>query len=52
MQPIAQDPKSELWLPRSWQVRLLADPAFGAGSSDVVLESALPVSPSRSPPAR
>ena len=48
-QPIAQDPKSELWLPRSWQVRLLADPAFGAGSSDVVLESALPVSPSAIP---
>jgi hypothetical protein len=48
-QPIAQDAKSELWLPRSWQVRLLADPAFGAGSSDVVLESALPVSPSAIP---
>ena len=48
-QPIAQDPKSELWLPRSWQVRLLADPAFGAGSSDIVLESALPVSPSAIP---
>jgi hypothetical protein len=46
MQPIAQDPKAQLWLPRSWQVRLLADPAFGPGSSDVVLESALPVSPS------
>ena len=48
-QPIAQDPKSELWLPRSWQVRLLADPAFGPGSSDIVLESALPVSPSAIP---
>jgi hypothetical protein len=48
-QPIAQDPKAELWLPRSWQVRLLADPAFGPGSSDVVLESALPVSPSAIP---
>ena len=46
LQPIAQDPKAELWLPRSWQVRLLADPAFGPGSNDVLLESALPVSPS------
>jgi len=48
-QPIAQDPKSELWLPLSWRVRVLADPAFGPDTSDVVLESALPVSPSSVP---
>ncbi|MFA5908816.1 MAG: M28 family peptidase [Vicinamibacterales bacterium] len=48
-QPIAQDPKSQLWLPRSWQVRLIGDPAFGPGSADVVLESALPVGPSDIP---
>jgi len=45
-QPIAQDEKSALWLPLSWKVTLLGDPAFGAGSNDIVLESALPVSPS------
>ena len=45
-QPIAQDAKSSLWLPLSWKVTLLGDPAFGAGSNDIVLESALPVSPS------
>ena len=45
-QPIAQDEKSSLWLPLSWQVTLLGDPAFGAGSSDIVLASALPVGPS------
>ena len=45
-QPIAQDEKSSLWLPLSWKVTLLGDPAFGAGSNDVVLESALPVRPS------
>jgi hypothetical protein len=45
-QAIAQDEKSSLWLPLSWKVTLLGDPAFGAGSSDLVLESALPVSPS------
>jgi hypothetical protein len=45
-QPIAQDQKSSLWLPLSWKVTLLGDPAFGLGSSDVVLESALPVGPS------
>lgn len=45
-QPIAQDEKSSLWLPLSWKVTLLGDQAFGAGSRDVVLESALPVGPS------
>jgi hypothetical protein len=45
-QPIVQDAKSSLWLPLSWQVRLLGDPAYGAGSNDIVLESALPIGPS------
>ena len=45
-QPIAQDPKSSLWLPLSWRVTLLGDPSFGPGTGDVVLESALPVGPS------
>ena len=45
-QPITQDAKSALWLPLSWQVRLLGDPAFGAGSNDIVLASALPIGPS------
>ena len=48
-QPIAQDAKSSLWLPLSWQVRLIGDPAFGAGSQDIILESALPVGPSNIP---
>jgi hypothetical protein len=48
-QPIAQDAKSSLWLPLSWKVTLLGDAAFGAGSQDVVLESALPVGPSNIP---
>ena len=45
-QSIEQDQKSSLWLPLSWRVTLVGDPAFGAGSNDVVLESALPVGPS------
>lgn len=49
IQPIAQDVKSSLWLPLSWQVKLLADPAFGPGTSDLILESALPVGPSNIP---
>jgi hypothetical protein len=42
-----QTPNTSLWLPLSWEVRLHADPAFGAGSQDVILESAmLPAAPS------
>lgn len=37
----------DMWWPRSWEVRLLGDPAYGAGSDDVVLESALPTRGSR-----
>jgi hypothetical protein len=48
-QSIAQDPKASLWLPLSWRVTLIGDPAFGDGSHDVVLESALPVGPSNIP---
>ena len=48
-QSITQDEKSSLWLPLSWKVTLLGDPSFGAGSNDIVLESALPVSPSNVP---
>lgn len=49
VQPIAQDPRSTFWLPLSWEVKLLGDPALGAGSSDVVLQSAIPVTPSEIP---
>ena len=45
-QAITQDQKASLWLPLSWKVTLIGEPSSGAGSSDVVLESALPVGPS------
>lgn len=35
---------AEMWWPESWSVTLLADSAYGAGSTDVTLESALPLS--------
>ncbi len=47
LEPIAQDSNASFWLPLSWQVKILGDPAFGAGSADVVLESAMPLSPSQ-----
>lgn len=46
IQPIRQEERSSFWLPLSWEVRLLGDPAFGPGTADVVLESAMPLSPS------
>jgi hypothetical protein len=45
-----QTPKSSLWLPLSWEVRLHADAAFGAGSRDVILESAIPAGGTVLPP--
>ena len=45
----AYDGTEEMWWPRTWEVRLVADPAFGAGSQDVLLESALPTSGSEIP---
>jgi hypothetical protein len=49
VQPIAQDARSNFWLPLSWEVRLLGDAAFGPGTGDVVLQSAIPVPPSDIP---
>ncbi|HSH74276.1 MAG TPA: M28 family peptidase, partial [Longimicrobiales bacterium] len=49
LQEFAQDEGASLWLPLSWEVRLLADPAFGPGSQDVVLESAMPLSAGQIP---
>jgi hypothetical protein len=45
----AQDPQARFWLPLSWELRLLGDPAFGPGSADVVLQSAIPLAPSDIP---
>jgi hypothetical protein len=47
VQPIAQEARASLWLPLNWKVTLLPDPAFGAGTTDLVLSSALPVGPSQ-----
>ncbi len=44
-----RSPRSSFWLPLSWEVKLLADPAFGPGSADIVLQSALFIPPSEIP---
>lgn len=48
-QTLTQDAQSSLWLPHAWEVRLLGDESLGAGSKDVVLESAIPIPPSNIP---
>jgi hypothetical protein len=37
-----QAANASLWLPQSWEVRIHADPAFGSGTQDMILESAMP----------
>lgn len=43
VQKFDQAEGASMRLPVSWEVRLLGDDAFGAGSDDVVLESAMPI---------
>ncbi len=45
-----QTPRTTLWLPLSWEVKLHADAAFGAGTRDVILESAIPAGGTVLPP--
>jgi hypothetical protein len=49
VQPIKQDASASFWMPLEWEVRLLGDAAFGAGTTDVTLQSAIPVAPSAIP---
>ena len=45
-QRFEQDADASMWIPESWEVRLLANPVFGSGSEDVVLETAMALAPS------
>jgi len=46
VQNLTQDPDAELWLPVSWEVSLLGNPAFGPGSENVLLSSSVALAPS------
>ncbi|GAB1267592.1 hypothetical protein NBRC116493_08450 [Aurantivibrio infirmus] len=48
-QSFNQDADSEFWMPLSWKLTLLANSKFGEKSKDIVLESAMPLSPSSIP---
>jgi hypothetical protein len=49
IQRFEQDPGASLWIPQRWEVRLLGNNAFGPGSEDVVLETAMALAPSELP---
>ncbi len=49
LQPFDQSDDASLWLPLTWEVRLLGSDEFGSGSGDVVLTTAMPLLPSELP---
>lgn len=49
LQRFSQAEDAALWLPEKWEVRLLGSSAFGAGSEDVVLQSAMALADSEIP---
>ena len=49
LQGFEQAGDAAFWLPMSWEMRLVGDTAFGVGSEDVVLTTAMPLSPSELP---
>ena len=49
LQPFDQDDDAACWLPLRWEMRLVGDPAFGSNTGDVVLSTAMPLSPSELP---
>lgn len=46
VQVLTQNDDAVLWLPEQWEVRLNGNTAFGVGTSDVVLSTAIPLAPS------
>lgn len=44
VQEYAATPESAMWWATTWEVRIQADAKYGAGSKDVVLQSAVPTS--------
>lgn len=52
IQSFNQSPNASFWMPLSWELRIKGNAAFGPGSADVVLETAMPLSPSQLPDGR
>ncbi len=49
VQTFSQEGTGGFWMPTSWEVRLIGKSEFGAQSRDIVLETAMPLSPSEIP---
>lgn len=49
IQRFEQAADASLWIPEQWEMRLLGNTAFGAGSQDIVLESSMALAPSEIP---
>ena len=49
VQHFNQEAGASIWLPVSWEVRLLGSPAFGPNSRDVVLTTSIALAPSSIP---
>ncbi len=45
LQEFQMDEGDTFWLPLAWELRLKTDPAFGTGSEDIVLHTAMPLAP-------
>ena len=52
VQTFNQSPNASFWMPLSWELRIKGNAAFGPGSADVVLETAMPLSPTQLPSGR
>jgi hypothetical protein len=46
VQVLTQDENAVLWMPEQWEVRLHGNTAFGPGTDDVILSTAMPLAPS------
>src|SRR3989338_6864269 len=49
VQTFRQSANASFWVPLSWDLRLKGNAAFGAGTEDIVLETAMPLAPSSIP---
>lgn len=49
VQTFRQSANASFWVPLSWELRLKGNAAFGTGTEDIVLETAMPLAPSSIP---
>jgi len=45
LQTLTMDAQARMWLPTSWEFKLIGQPSYGPGTKDLVLEAATPLGP-------